>query len=166
MTAPGVTVRPARDDELDAAGALVAEAYRVMPGMDGDDEYLEFVRDARARVGKSEVLVAVDPAGRVLGSVSYVPGVESELAEAERPGEAGFRMLGVVAEARGHGVGRALVQGCIERARAADRTALAIVTMPDWRDAERLYRGMGFRRATERDVVGDGYRLLAYVLEL
>lgn len=162
-----VTVRPARDEELDAAGEIVARAYAGEPDMVGHDDYLDVIRDARRRTREAEVLVATDDAGRLLGCVTYVPGPESEWAEVERPGEAGFRMLGVAPEARGRGVGVALVLACAERARAAGRTAVAISTTPQRTPARRLYERLGFRRDPERDLDPvPGVRLLAYVLDL
>ena len=44
-----VELPPARDDELDRAGEVVAEAYRTNPGMDDDLEDLAHVRDAHVR---------------------------------------------------------------------------------------------------------------------
>ena len=91
----GLRVRVARDDELEAAGEVVAEAYRPMPGMDEDPGYLEHVRDARGRAADVDVLVAVDDGGAILGCASYVREHTSPLAELERPDEAGIRMVGV-----------------------------------------------------------------------
>jgi ribosomal protein S18 acetylase RimI-like enzyme len=162
-----ITVRPAREEELDAAGEIVAGAYAGEPDMVGHDDYLATIRDARSRSRDAEVLVAVDAAGQLLGCVTYVPDPASRWAEVERPGEAGFRMLGVAGEARGRGVGTALVLACVERARAAGRSALAITTTPDRAPAQRLYLELGFRRAPERDLDPvPGVRLLAFVLPL
>lgn len=163
----GVTVRVAADDELDAAGDLVAEAYLTQPRQADTDWYLDHVRDARGRAHDVDVLVAVDEDGALLGCVSYVPDEASPYAEVERPGEAGFRMLGVASAARGRGVGAALVQACVDRARASGRTAVAISTDAAWADARRLYERLGFRRDPERDhEPAPGVQLLAYVLEL
>lgn len=147
----GVTIRLARDDELEAAGDLVVAAYRTHRDMEDADGYLAHVRDARGRATEVDVLVAVDADGRLLGCVSYVRDHTSAFAEVERPGEAGFRMLGVAPGDRGRGVGRALVNSCLERARTAGRTGLVIVTAPSWTDAQRLYERMGFCRAPDRD---------------
>ena len=162
-----VTVRLARDDEFDAAGDLVVAAYRTHPDMEDSDGYLAHVRDVRGRAADVDVLVAADDDGRLLGCVSYVRDHESVFAEVEQPGEAGFRMLGVVEAARGRGVGRALVEACLERARAAGRTGLVIVTAPSWTDAQRLYERVGFRRAPGRDFEPvPGIVLWAYALAL
>jgi ribosomal protein S18 acetylase RimI-like enzyme len=99
--------------------------------------------------------------------VSYVPGPESRYADVAREGEAEFRMLGVLPEARGAGAGRALVGACIERALASARSALVLSTPPDWTTGQRLYEGLGFRREPERDFDPvPGFRLWAYVLDL
>jgi ribosomal protein S18 acetylase RimI-like enzyme len=147
----GVTVRLARDDEFEDAGELVVAAYRTHPDMENSDGYLAHVRDVRGRAFETDVLVALDNRGRLVGCVSYVRDHSSAFAEVERPGEAGFRMLGVAAAARGRGVGRALVDACLERARSAGRSGVVIVTAPSWTDAQRLYERVGFRRAPERD---------------
>ena len=162
-----VEVRAARDDELEAAGDAVAEAYLMNPGMNDDLEYLEDVRDARGRAASSEVLVAVDAGGEILGTVSYVPDFVSPMADLAHEREAEFRMLGVRPAARGAGVGRALVEACIARARRDGRSALVLSTPPDWTTGQRLYEGLGFRRAPERDFDPvPGFRLWAYVLDL
>jgi ribosomal protein S18 acetylase RimI-like enzyme len=161
-----VTVRPARDDEFEAAGDLVEAAYRTHPEMGDGDGYLAHVRDVRGRAADVDVIVAVDGGGRLLGCVSYVRDHTSAFAEIEQPGEAGFRMLGVAAAARGRGVGRSLVEACVERARAAGRTGLVIVTAPSWTDAQRLYERIGFRREPGRDFEPvPGIILWAYALK-
>jgi len=162
-------VREARDDELDAAGAVVAEAYSA-PGVlgDGGHGYLDYVRDAQGRARDCPVLVAVDQgAGDLLGCVTYVPNEGNPFAELEVEGEAGFRMLGVAVAAQGRGVGRSLVEACIDRARADGRRGLAISTGPGMTTAHRLYERLGFRRAPDRDFEPvPGILLWAYVLPL
>ncbi len=163
----GVTIRLARDDELEAAGRLVADAYRTQPGMDEAGGYLDQVRDARGRAGDADILVAVDDDGTLLGCVSYVRDHASPLAELELPDEAGFRMLGVAVGARGRGVGASLVDACAARARTAGRRGLAITTEPSWTTAQRLYERLGFQRAPARDFEPvPGVRLWAYTLAL
>ncbi len=164
-----LSVREAQPDELDAAGALVVAAYEAQGGLNGDDArgYLDFVRDARGRSRDCPILVAVDDGGMLLGSVSYVPGAGNPFAEIEIGEEAGFRMLGVDPAAQGRGVGRALVEACITRARADHRPGLAISTGPDMAPAHRLYERLGFRRAPDRDFEPvPGILLWAYVLTL
>ena len=162
-----IEVREARPDELRAAGDVVERAYRALGG-DQNERYLGHVRDAAWRARHCPILVAVDPRdGAVLGSVTYVPGSDNRLAELAGPGEAEFRMLGVVPEGQGRGAGEALVRACIDRARASGRTGIAISTSTRMRAAHRLYERLGFRRAPDRDWSPvPGVDLLAYVLDL
>jgi ribosomal protein S18 acetylase RimI-like enzyme len=141
-------VRRARPEELSAAGAVVAQAYLV----DGHDEesYLPVLADAASRAEDGEVLVAVDGAGEVLGSVTFAA-PPSPLAELSRDDEAEFRMLGVSPAARGRGVGTALVQACLVRARELGRAGIVISTEPDMNAAHRIYERFGFVRDPERD---------------
>lgn len=143
-----VQVRPAQDGELDAAGAVVVAAYRA-DGLGGDRDYLEDVGNARGRAGLGTVLVALD-GDEVVGSVTYARH-GSPLAEVCAPGEAEFRMLGVHPGARGRGVGEALVQACIDRARTDGARRLVLSTEPHSHAAHRIYRRLGFRREPALD---------------
>lgn len=147
--ATGFRVRPARPDEYEAVGEVTVCAYAGLVASDA--EYVDKLRQAQHRAEHSELLVAVDDAsGEVLGTVAFVvPG--STYAEVAREGEGEFRMLAVSPGARGRGIGEALVQACLERARKHGFAAVAISTVWDMRAAHRLYARMGFHRAPERD---------------
>jgi ribosomal protein S18 acetylase RimI-like enzyme len=160
-------VREALPGELAEAGDVVVRAYRALEGVP-HEPYLAHVRDATGRARACPVLVAIEPqGGRVLGCVTYVPDHRNPFAELAGETEAEFRMLGVLPEAGGHGVGEALVRACIARARTDGRRGIAISTSPVMRRAHRLYERLGFRRAPERDWTPvPGVRLWAYVLDL
>ena len=160
-------VRPARPDEYAALGELTVAAYaRVDPGTLLSD-YAAVLRDVAGRAAGAEVLVAVDDdgAGPVVGGVTYVPGPASPSAEFTRHDTAGIRMLAVAADAQGRGVGEALTQACIDRARAAGRTQLVLHSTDRMTTAHRLYRRLGFERDTSIDWEGEpglwlrGFRL-------
>jgi GNAT superfamily N-acetyltransferase len=144
-------IREARPDEHDSIAELIVEAYRTV-GDQKLDDYAPELRDVAGRASVCPVLVAADAdTGRILGTLTYVPGPDSPLAELERDGEAGFRMFGVAPDGRRRGVGRALVNAAIERARAEGRTAIAIYTRPSMATAHQLYAGLGFVRDPTRD---------------
>ncbi len=144
-----IQVRPASGlPEIEAAGRVVAAAY-VDSGF-GDEYYQAVLLDARSRAEQAELLVAVDEAGGVLGTVTYTR-AGGELAEVSRPGEAEFRMLGVDPAAQGRGVGEALVLACVARARRDGASAVAICTMDLMQGAQRIYGRLGFVRDPERD---------------
>lgn len=162
-----IEVREVRPGEHEALARLTLAAYLEVPGVEGDGEYLEELADVAGRAAQVPVLVAVDPAtGAVLGGVTYVPG-PGPFAETERPDEAGFRMLAVDPAAQGRGVGRALVEACIGRARAAHRRRLVLLTLPSMTAAHALYRSMGFNRDEANDWEFEpGRWLLGFAMEL
>jgi ribosomal protein S18 acetylase RimI-like enzyme len=76
-------------------------------------------------------------------------------------------MLGVDPRARGRGVGEALVQACVDRARRDGATAVAICTMPEMASAQGIYARLGFGRDPERDWRPiPSIQLLGFVLQL
>ena len=166
-------IREVRDDEAEAAGELVVAAYRALedtpPVADGG--YADELRDVARRAKEAVVLVAVDDAAAadaaVVGCVTYVPDEMSPLAEDLQPGEAGLRMLAVSPSAQGSGVGRALVEACIDRARRDGKNRLFLHSGEWMRAAHRLYASVGFRRVPERDWTPEpDIPLLAFALDL
>ena len=161
--APAFTIREIRPDEYEALGEVTVRAYAAVPGDDID--YHPQLRNVARRVSRIPVLVAVDPDGRVLGGVAYVPEPGAPYAESERGNEAGFRMLAVDPSVGGRGIGRALAVACIDRARAAGRSGVAILTRPSRPVAHGLYTSLGFVRDPSRDLEYDpGRWLWSFVL--
>lgn len=159
-------VRPARPDELAAVGALTLEAYVADGFLTHDDAYAAELLAAEGRVDGAELLVAVDADGRLLGTVTYCRH-GSPWAEVSRPGEAEFRMLAVAPAGRGRGIGTALSQWCVERAREQGCSGVALSSMPQMRSAHRIYERLGFVRAPERDWSPVPHvALLVYLLDL
>ncbi|MHB8245979.1 MAG: GNAT family N-acetyltransferase [Acidimicrobiales bacterium] len=80
---------------------------------------------------------------------------------------AGIRMLAVDPVHQGRGVGSALVESCIERARTEGRSRVVLHTTERMTRAMALYEHLGFRRvpALDRQPLPE-VELLAYVLEL
>lgn len=144
-------VRTAQPDEYEAIGELTVRVYVAAGFMPADAPYVADLRDAATRGREADLLVAVDGAGTLTGSVTYVtPG--SPYAElATGPDEAEFRMLVVDPTVRKRGVGTALVRTCLERARAQARRTIRLSTDPAMTDAHRLYEHLGFVRTPDRD---------------
>jgi ribosomal protein S18 acetylase RimI-like enzyme len=162
-----VVVREAHIRDLEAAGRVTQAAWREFERPDDPAwiGYFQRLGDARARAERAVVLVAVER-DVVLGTATLE--LERTLEDAPLAGhEARMRMLAVAPEWRGRGIGRKLVEACLERARAAGKTELRLHTMDVMVPAAGLYRSFGF----ERDPAGDftpapGVTALAYTLRL
>jgi predicted N-acetyltransferase YhbS len=158
-----IEVRPARQDEHAAVGALTARVYEDEGWAAGG--YLDVLRDVAARARQADVLVALDD-GRLVGAVT-VATAGGPYAEQAGEGEAVLRMLVVDPAARGRGAGRALVQSCLDRARDAGCTAVLLSSQPAMASAHRIYAAAGFVRRPEGDWSPEpGVDLQAYRLDL
>lgn len=143
-------VRPAREEELDAIGALTVRAYQADGYFAGNDNYRPELADARSRYEESELVVATDADGTLLGSVTIAfPG--TKYAEISHDGELEFRMLAVDPSARRRGVGEALIRAVLDRAREAGLSRVVLCSQSDRTSAHRIYERIGFRRSPERD---------------
>ena len=84
-----------------------------------------------------------------------------------RDDEGEFRMLAVSPAARGRGVGRVLVERCLERSRELGYAGVRMSSMDRMTSAHRVYERLGFTRAPEDDWSPvPGVNLVAYALSL
>ena len=150
--APTAVVREALPAEYDAIGEVTVAAYATFAATADDPGYMAELRDVADRARACPIYVALDSGtGRVLGGAMYIPGPGNPYAERERDGEAGIRMLAVAPWAQGRGVGSALVQALMARARGEGRRGMALLTLDAMTLAHRLYTRAGFRRDESRD---------------
>ena len=162
-----VIIRPVRFEEYEALGELTVAAYHDVGEMPHQNEYDARLRDVAHRAETSCVVVAVGPDGRVLGGVTYVSGPEDPYSEDLVTGDAGIRMLAVNPAAQAQGIGRALTQWCLDRARETGRRRMVLHTTSMMPAAIRLYERTGFVRAPEIDFSPvPGVDLIAYVFDL
>lgn len=148
-------IRLATPQEYEAIGDLTvasydADGYLTMANGEHDTYYAGWLRDAAPRGEGGGLLVAVDSSGLV-GAVTWcAPGSPfREVATHDHQGE--FRTLSVAPEARGRGVGRALVAACLDRAHDLGLTEVVMCSLPDMRPAHRLYQSFGFARRADLD---------------
>ncbi len=133
-------------------GELVVRAYHALDGHVSEPGYDDELRDVAAKEAAGcEVVVAVDDHGRLVGGVTFVPGIPNAYAEFDDPDAAGFRHLAVDPVLQGLGAGRVLVGWCVERATRLGRRRVIIHSTPWMTRAHRLYERAGFRRAPELD---------------
>jgi GNAT superfamily N-acetyltransferase len=155
-------VRAARPGELDQVGRLTLEAYLADGMVNPAGSYAVELSDAQRRAKEAELLVAADPDGALLGTITVCTPC-SPLSEVSRPGELEFRMLAVDPEARGRGVGEALVTAVLRRAADVGAQRVVLCSGEQMHTAHRLYARLGFTRLPERDWYPEpGLKLLAF----
>jgi ribosomal protein S18 acetylase RimI-like enzyme len=167
-----LTIREAREDELDRVSELMVAAYseyRAVLAPADWQAYAADVADVRGRLPHSTLLVA-ERDGELAGAQTfYAPG-----ARAPVPDDWAYvRLLAVAPAGRRRGTARALVEHAIARARELEAVGIAIHTTPWMAAALKLYRSLGFERAERYDFEPPGavfegrpLRVMAYRLAL
>jgi GNAT superfamily N-acetyltransferase len=140
------------DDQLPVVELLRAANAQFREAMPGTlfDGYLANVADIDRRVREGSTLVVAVEGERLLGSITFYPDVSQE-GFGLPPDWAGFRALGVHPDARGRGVGRLLVEHCVERAERLGARTVGIHTGAFMTAAVRIYEQVGFVRCPEYD---------------
>lgn len=165
----GLIVRGASPGERDAIQAVTLSAYQEyaasIPG--AWEGYRQNIIATLAAAAPGTQIVAIDD-DRVVGAVLLYPAGASMGVPGGSPVTLTYpevRLLAVAPPARGRGVGAALMNECIRRARSAAATTLTLHTTDLMRAAVRLYERLGFARAHELDlepqpgIIAKGYRL-------
>ncbi len=162
-----ITVRVAQPADHAAVADLTARVYRD-EGF-SSPEYEPHLRDVASRAASATVLVAVTEEGvdgRLAGAVT-VATRGGEWAEQSAPGEAVLRMLVVDPDVRGAGTGQALVQACLDAARADGCHLVRLSSQETMTTAHRLYERLGFVRTPSFDWSPEpGLQLRTYALPL
>ena len=140
-------IREARIAEYDEVAELTMAAYRPLfaeTGLPGDlGWYGAELRDVAGRAERAEIIVA-ERDKRIVGSLAYHHDYAKEVKSGNPEGCAGFRVLATDPSSQGLGIGRALTQWCIDRAKTDGRVALVLNTTDYMEVAQRLYRRLGF----------------------
>ncbi len=138
-------------EELDAAAGVILAAYEqykvAMPPAVWQ-AYSRDIVDVRARMANAQLIVA-EQDRKILGSVTFF--ADGSKGENWPPGYTCIRLLAVNPEARGAGIGRALMEECMHRSRALGALQVGLHTTEMMAVALAMYVRMGFVRATEFD---------------
>jgi ribosomal protein S18 acetylase RimI-like enzyme len=133
-------IRRVRPADYEALGDVTADVYAVAyPPIEEVREAVRKMHDVAARVAESETtFVAVQSeTGKIRGGVSFLLH-DNKLSDVARVGEGEIRLLAVDPAARGQGMGRALVQACLDRASELGLKQMVLSTQEDMVDAQRL----------------------------
>ena len=160
-------VRDAGVEDLDQVSLLIRDAYLEYQANFSPEVWEGYARDimdVRSRLDTSELIVA-ENSGRLVGAVTFYPNTSPSDQGGWPAGWTGIRLLAVHPDARGMGIGRALMDECLRRSRLLSATALGLHTTELMGIARGMYERMGFVRVPEYDfqagpeVVVLGYRL-------
>jgi ribosomal protein S18 acetylase RimI-like enzyme len=153
-------IRPATAHDIDALRSVIARANEDHRGAVRDglfEAYLASALEVAGRLQTAEVLVAeID--GRIVGTITFYADANDEGMPSRFPSDtAGIRATAVDPSARGQGIGRALVDACIQRAAVAGLSSIALHTADFMVAAVAVYEKAGFRRAPEYDYRAGDY---------
>jgi len=159
-----IAVREAEPQELSEVEALVKSAYREFKENFPEPAWSAWMDNIAQTVysGTGVMLVATE-SGKILGAVKFYPDAAQARLGHWPPGTASMRILAVHPAQRGRGLGRLLVEACLDRARALRIPALYLYTGTFMTAARRLYERVGFACAPEYDRAPGP---IAYRLEL
>jgi len=166
----GWRIRDACESDRGGIEAVTLSAYQQYAALMPPALWEGYRQNILATLGAAQpdAQVVAEEEGRIVASVLLYPmgtviarpgGGSTTLASPE------VRLLAVAPSARGRGLGAALMNECVRRARDSGTQALTLHTADIMQAAMRLYERMGFRRAPELDfqptpgVTIKGYRL-------
>jgi predicted N-acetyltransferase YhbS len=170
-------IRPAIRHEIPVIEEVCVAAYaqyqdRVPAAV--FDSYVEDLRRLAVHWNEAAVLVA-ESDGRALGCVLFYD--DASLEGLGLPlGWAGIGKLAVLPDMHGRGIGRKLVENCVDTARRSGSQRIGLHTAPFMKAARSIYERMGFRRCPQYDLTAsemldlDGaardVQIIAYRLDL
>ncbi len=167
-------IRELQPQESATLGRIMVEVYSKLDGFPGPSEqpdYYEMLRNIGQLCSRphTQVVVALSDRDELLGGVVYF----SDMAEYGSGGNAtteknasGFRLLAVRPEIRGGGVGKALTEDCIRRARESGSEQLIIHTTEAMKVAWSMYERMGFERSEDLDFMQEDLPVMGFRMNL
>lgn len=167
-----VVIRDATQGDYVAIRTLTLEAYeayaQAMPQA-AWGALRQAVAAVLERLGEQEAdLIVAEHNDKILGSVLLYPPTEKDsYGQGKAVSYPELRLLAVAPQARGSGVGRALVDECSRRAKAMGAQKLGLHTSDYIEVATQLYLKLGFVREPSLDFEAAGpHTVKAYQLEL
>lgn len=166
-------VRQAKQTEFAAIGQLMVQVYSKLEGFPQPHEQPNYYH-MLANIGEmtkkpgTELLVAVDANDTVAGAVVYFSDMQyygSGGTATQEKNAGGFRLLAVDTSIRGKGIGKLLVNACIQKAKDKQLAQVIIHSTKAMQTAWAMYEKIGFTRSEDLDFMqGElpvfGFRLL------
>ena len=166
MRAVAIVVESTRDRDVPDAEMqrLLTQAY-VEGGFTAPDRAEEIFAPAAVRA-RGEVLCAWRADSDDLAGMVIVVPHTSPARRFAGEGEAEMHLLATSSAVRRMGVGRALVDAAMDRARDAGLARMLLWTQTSMDAAQRLYAAAGFARVPGRDFEEGGRRFLFFAADL
>ena len=143
-------IRAARRGEYAAVDQLTVQAYREFAGSISPEMWATYeadLADSETRAQEAVILVA-ELADELVGAVAYFPPGDRE--SRWFPEDYSYvRVLAVLPQHRGQGIGRRLTAACIERAQSDGARAIGLMTTELMTVAKEMYERMGFVQQAE-----------------
>lgn len=163
--AAGVTIRSAREDELDRVAEIIVAAFGQYAAQMSPDAWSSFAVDianVRGRMSDADILVAERDGGDIVGTISHYAHWRGAQADTSA-----LRLLAVEPDEQGEGVGRALMEHCINGARQAGKERIAFTSIDEMQYMRALAEKLGFVRDPNLDhEPAPGVRARGYYLKL
>ena len=150
LTMANGLIRPLRTGEREATRAVIRRANAEFAAQVPKSFFVAYMASALDLEGRlatgGDILVA-ERDGRVVGTITYFRDANDEgMGPGFPPGVSGIRATAVDPASRGLGLGVALVEACVDRARADGTAAIALHTAAFMTAAMGLYERTGFVR--------------------
>lgn len=174
MQVQQVNIREAQPSEYKSLSGLMMQVFSTLEGFPGREEhptYYALLDDVGQLTKKPsiELLVATSPEDELLGGVVFVGDMQdysSKGVTLPLNNASGIRLLVVSPNARGKGVGKALTEACLQRARALGRRQMILHTTNTMKVAWGMYERMGFERYPKIDFQQQSLDVYGFYLNL
>jgi ribosomal protein S18 acetylase RimI-like enzyme len=147
-----LAVQEAGPEDLAEIEALVKLAYAEFRDFFPETAWFAWMENIGKVIhAETGLILVVLESGKIVGVVKFYPDAAASNMGYWPAGVAAIRILAVHPEYRGRGLGRRLVQTCLDQARFLHIPALYLYTGVFMDAARRLYESLGFQRAPEYD---------------
>ena len=171
---PKYSIREADPSEHEALGQLMIAAYSQLKGFPTIEEqptYYQMLANVGSLTQKphTHLIVAVSDENKLLGGVVYFSDMKSYGSggtAGDVPNASGIRLLAVDPTATGKGLGRALTEACIERARKSVNKEIVLHTTEAMEIAWGLYERIGFQRSPDLDFMQEELPVFGFRFKL
>lgn len=167
-------IRPAKPEEFEELGKLMHRVYSLLEGFPTEAEqpnyYLMLLHIGElTKKPNTELWVAVFPEGKLAGGVVYISDMQfygSGGTATQEKNASGFRLLAVDPELRGKGIGKLLVEKCIQKAKENNHAQVIIHSTKAMQVAWKMYERMGFVRSEDLDFMQGELAVFGFRMKL